>query len=92
MSKFKEYLSNDLRYDLIGLPFFIGAVAILVLGSPIIWLACFICMFLLSFICGIIFSFEPYISYIAWISVSICAVVYLVAFSFLAYVIFSRKL
>ena len=94
MSKFKEYLSGNFKEDLLGLPFFMGLVVILLLGSPITWLVCFICLLFLSFVVGYAFGFavSPFISYIAWTSVAICSVIYLVVFAFSAYVMFSRKL
>lgn len=94
MSKFKEYLSDNFKDDLLGLPFFIGLVVILLLGSPITWLVCFICLLLLSLVLGLTLSFDPspFISYMAWASVAICGVIYLAAFVFSAYVMFSRKL
>lgn len=93
MSKFKEYLSDNFKDDLIGLPFLLGTVAVLVFSSPLIWLACFICLLILSAVCGYAFGFavSPFISNIAWASASICAVAYLAAFAFLAFAIFSRK-
>lgn len=94
MSKFKEYLSDNFKDDLLGLPFFIGLVVILLLGSPITCFICFICLLLLSLVLGLTLSFDPapFISYMAWASVAICIIIYLAAFAFFAYVMFSRKL
>lgn len=93
MSKFKEYLSDNFKDDLIGLPFFIGLVAVLLLSSPISWLVCFICLLLLSFVGGYAFDFDtsPFIPHIAWASAAICGIIYLIAFAFSTYAIFSRK-